>query len=115
MKSIVYEVNLPVSKKEIDRVLREWAELRVLGRRAVACIPKSEDSDGLLVMPSAEYEAYIEAVTLAGFSTYAWDSGKPERILGTRVVVDDTIKNIVLFKKGEIPEKYRKMMRGRKK
>jgi len=93
-KSVVRETSRKISKKEVDEVLKEWAEARILGRRAVACIPMVE-KESVLVIPTKEYEAYIEAVVLAGFPKWAWDKdAETESIKGMKVVIDDNADKI---------------------
>ena len=93
-KSVVREMTRKISKKEVDDVLKEWAEARILGRRAVACIPNIE-KNAVLVMPTKEYEAYTEAVVFAGFPKWAWDKdAATESIKGMKVVVDDKADKI---------------------
>jgi hypothetical protein len=106
-KSVVKEMSRKVSKKEVDDVLREMAEeivrgrsvrelakAIVRGRRAVACIPIVE-KQAVVVMPTEEYEAYTEAVTVAQFLKWAWaKDAKTESILGMSVVIDDKADKI---------------------
>ena len=93
-KSVVKEMARKISKKEVDDVLKEWAAARILGRRAVACIPDIE-KNAVLVLPTKEYEAYIEAVVMAGFPKWAWDKdAETESIKGMKVVVDDKADKI---------------------
>lgn len=85
-KSVIKEVRRKISKREVDAVLKEWAEARIIGRRAVGCIPQVE-KEAVLVMPTKEYEAYTEAVVFAGFPKW-------ECIKGMKVIVDDKASEI---------------------
>ena len=93
-KSIIKEMSRKISKKEVYEVLKEWAETKILGKRAVACIP-SVEKEAVLVMPTKEYEAYTEAVVFAGFPKWAWDKdAETECIKGMKVIVDDEADRI---------------------
>ena len=107
-KSVTKEVRRPVSKKDIDAVLREWATDRVIGRRAVACIPNAIDGE-VVAMSQDDLEAYSQAVVFADFDDFSFKSenGK-DYIEGMRVVIDDNVEYPIVFCKGKIPEKYRK-------
>jgi hypothetical protein len=110
-KSVTKEVGRPVSKKEIDEVLRELATERVLGRRAVACIPNVEEyglEGEVIVMSEDDLDNYSTAVVFADFGDYAFKSKKGEDyIKGMRVVIDDSFEYPVVYVKGKVPKKYR--------
>jgi hypothetical protein len=110
-KSVTKEVRRPVSKKEIDAVLKEWAIDMVLGRRAAACIPNAIDGE-VVVMSQDDLEEYSMAVVFADFDDFSFcsENGK-NYIEGMRVVIDDSFKYPIVYCKGRIPEKYRKQIR----
>ena len=105
-KSVTKEVERPVSKKEMDEVLQEWAAERIIGRRASKCIPDVIDGE-VIVMSRDDYHNYSIAVGFADFGDFDLESKNGENyIQGMRVVIDNSFEYPVVYVKGMVPKKY---------
>ena len=81
-------IDRPINQKEVDRVLREWAEDRIRARRACAAVERRMKGNRV-VMSQDEYDAFCEAVIMAEMGFACGETNGVKMACGYIVVISN--------------------------